>query len=297
MENILDWGIKIVLWLQQFSPALDLPFEAFTFTGGEDFLILLMPLFYWCLDRNLGVRLTFITALSTYLGGAAKLLANQPRPFQYDARVRQLTHFSGGGFPSLHTQSTVTVWGYLASQVRRAWLWALGGVLMILVPLSRIYLGVHFPTDIAGGYLTGVALLLLYLWLEPPASAWLRQKGLPWQLGIALVVPCMLALPMPADEEIGITAAAILMGMGIGFPLERRWVGFEIGGIWWKQGLRLLLGIVVLMGLRVGLKVAFASCAPEALLRFLRYVVISLWASLGAPWAFVKLGLAEGRPE
>ena len=33
MESLLDWGIQVVLWFQQFSPTLDLPFKAFTFLG------------------------------------------------------------------------------------------------------------------------------------------------------------------------------------------------------------------------------------------------------------------------
>jgi len=69
---------------------------------------------------------------------------------------------SGGGLPSGHTQGAVVVWGYLVSQFRRRTLWILAGFLMIGIPLSRLYLGVHFPTDLLGGYILGALCLTIY---------------------------------------------------------------------------------------------------------------------------------------
>lgn len=46
-----------------------------------------------------------------YLNSAAKVLANQPRPFAYDHRVKAIVPAGGGGLPSGHTQSTVVLWG------------------------------------------------------------------------------------------------------------------------------------------------------------------------------------------
>ena len=292
-SSILDWGINVILWFQQFSPTLDLPFKALTFMGEEEFFLLLLPLVYWCLDRRSGARLAILFLFSAYLNAAAKVLAGQPRPFAYDVRVRQLAEAVGGGLPSGHTQGAVVVWGYLAATFQRTWLWVVAGLLMVFIPLSRIYLGVHFPTDLLGGYLIGATLLLLYLWLEPATEAWFRKKSLAWQLGVALAAPLLLMLLFLTED--GVTTGAVLMGMGVGFVLERRWVGFESGGVWWKQVLRLLLGVAVLFGLWMGLRIAFASAEPALLFRFVRYGLVGLWSGLGAPWAFVRLRLAETR--
>ena len=81
--------------------------------------------------------------------------------------------------------------------------------------------------------------------------------------------------------------------MGVGFALERRWVRFSATGVWWKRVLRYLLGIVVLFGLWMGLSVAFASATPELLFRFIRYGLVGLWGTFGAPWSFVRLHLAD----
>jgi len=293
MESILDWGINVILWFQQFSPTLDLPFKVLTFMGEEEFFLLLLPFVYWCLDRRFGARLAILFLFSAYLNATAKVLAGQPRPFAYDVRVRQLAEAVGGGLPSGHTQNAVAVLGYLAATFQRAWLWVVAGLLMVFIPLSRIYLGVHFPTDLLGGYLIGAALLLFYLWLEPATEAWFRKKSLSWQLGGALAVPLLPMLVLLTEDSV--TAGAVLMGMGVGFVLERRWVGFESGGVWWKQVLRLLLGVAVLFGLWMGLRLASASAEPALLFRFVRYGLVGLWSGLGAPWAFVRLRLAETR--
>lgn len=285
MTALMEWGLKVIAWFQQASPALDWPFRVFTFMGEEEFFLILLPLIYWCLDRQTGARLTIAFLLCAYTNAVVKTLAAQPRPPDYaPGRVKTLWEASGYGFPSGHTQSAVVVWGYLASQVRRRWLWALAAVMVLFIPLSRIYLGVHFPHDVLGGYLIGLALLVLYLWLEPKAEAWLAERSLPWQLGLAVGIPLLLVLLFPTQD--GVTEGATLMGMTVGFVLERRWVRFEVAGPAWKRALRFLLGFVVLFALWMGLRIAFAGLEPALLFRFVRYGLVGLWGGLGAPWAF-----------
>lgn len=293
MERFLDWGVDVVIWFQRYSPTLDLPFKVFTFMGDQLFFMLLLPLIYWCLDRHTGARLTILFLFSAYLNAVAKVLAAQPRPYQYDPRVLQLYKAGGGGFPSGHTQNAVVVWGYLASRLCRALVWVLAGVLMLCIPLSRLYLGVHFPTDLLGGYLLGAGLLLLYLWLEPKVEAWLTEKGLVWQLCSGFIVPLLLMLLVPGKLKYGIITGATLMGMGVGFALERRWVRFESGGIWWKRVLRFMTGLSILFTLYLGFWAAFHGLEPVRIYSVIRYTLVGLWSGLGAPWLFVRLGLAD----
>jgi len=293
MTSSMDWGVQVILWLQQFSPTLDPFFKAVSFLGEEDFLLLLLALLYWCLNRRLGARLTILTMGSAYISGLAKLLANQPRPFQYDTRVKQLTDVVGGGFPSLHTQFAVVIWGYLAAQVRRTWMWVLAIVFIVLIPLSRLYLGVHFPADLLGGYILGAITLLLYLRFEPPVEAWLARKGLAWQLVLAVLIPLLMLLILPSPDEITVTSIGLLWGASIGFALERRWVRFESGGKVWKQAVRFLVGVAIVLALRFGLKAAFDGLQPEMAFRVVRYAIMGLWFAAGAPWLFVAMGLAK----
>jgi membrane-associated phospholipid phosphatase len=293
MESLLNWGIEVVLWFQQFSPALDLPFKTLTFMGNEAFYLLFMPLVYWCIDRRTGAGLFILLFFSAYLNAVAKVIADQPRPFDYDPRVKPLVHAGGGGLPSGHTQNAVVIWGYLAARFGKTIGWIIAGFLMIGIPLSRIYLGVHFPTDLFGGYLFGAAILILFLWIAPRLEKWLVQKGFAWQLVISLVLPIILLFLNPAGNRYVLSVIAALMGVSAGVVLERRFVRFSSHGILWQRAIRYLLGASILFGLWGGLRFAFSTMEPAALLRCIRYILVGLWAGLGAPWLFVRLKLAS----
>ncbi len=314
MVDLLTLEIEAILGLREALPGLVGAFEVFTFMGNELFFLMLLPLIYWCLDRCTGARLTVLFLLSVYTNTAAKVLFDQPRPltvapdrlahlFQPPVEAALVRYEAvGNGFPSGHTQNTVTIWGYLATRVTRLratgsiqnllrpLLLALCALLILLIPLSRVYLAVHLPRDLVGGYVLGAALLALGLWLLPKAEAVLAEAGPVRQLALAIGVPA--ALVVLLREEVAVTASATLMGMGVGFILERRWVGFDSTGALWRRGLRYLLGIVVMGTLYVGLKAAFAGL-PALPFRFVRYAAMGVWGGLGAPWIFAKLGLAE----
>ncbi len=119
MDQVLEWGVDVVLWFQQASPQLDTFFAAFTFLGDEEFFLVLMPLVYWSIDRAVGVRLMVVFLLSGLVNQLVKTVAAQPRPFEYDPRVVQIVEQDGFGLPSGHTQSAVVVWGFLGSVVRK----------------------------------------------------------------------------------------------------------------------------------------------------------------------------------
>lgn len=288
---ILDWGVEVVLWFQRFSPALDIPFKALSVLGDETFYLLFMPLVYWCIDRRTGARLFFLLLFSAYVNESAKALADQPRPFEYDSRVKPIVQAVGGGLPSGHTQHAVVIWGYLAAHPGSSKAWIIAGFLMIGIPLSRVYLGVHFPTDLLGGYVLGGLILSGFLMLSPRIEARLNEMGFGRQLTIAVLGPLLLILANPTGNHQVLSMASLLLGACSGFVLERRYVGMSCRGIWWKKAIGYVLGVAVLLSLWVGLKVAFQDLEPAGVFRFFRYAMVGLWGSAGAPWMLVKLKL------
>ena len=290
METTLSWGTGVVLWLQRLSPTLDAPFRVLTFLGTEEFYLPFLALVYWCWNRSSGAKLLLLFLLSFYIGAWLKVLVNQPRPFQYDPRVQQLFVTVGNGFPSIHALAVVTIWGYLTLELELAWSWMVAGALMVLIPLSRLYLGLHFPTDLLGGYLIGIVLLPLYLMLEPRVATWLTSQRPIWHLGMALALSALLLLALPARERIGVNTVGLFMGVSVGFVLESQHVRFSAAGIWETWIPRFLLGIAGLFILRLGLQAAFDGL-PETPARFIRYTLMGLWLGFGAPLVFVKLGL------
>jgi membrane-associated phospholipid phosphatase len=291
MTDVLDWGIKVVLWWQQLSPTLDGLFRFLTFLGGHTFSVLLITFVYWCVERRTGARLLVLFLFSGYLNTVAKALGGQPRPFDYDSRVKKLTPAGGFGLPSGHTQNTAVVWGYLALSFKNPFVWVFAGLLTILVPLSRVYLGVHFPTDLLGGYALAAVLLTGFHKYSAALESWMSRQRLMRQVGLALGIPVLLIVVNPGKTYAAVAAGA-LMGVATGIVLERRFVRFSAAGPWWKRGVRYGIGVSLLIGLWFGLRSLLASLEPRVLFHALRYLLIGLWAVWGAPFVFVRLGLA-----
>ncbi|MDY7039844.1 MAG: phosphatase PAP2 family protein [Chloroflexota bacterium] len=305
MQQFFTSFIELNVWLQSFSsPFLDSFFRAITFLGNEEIFLILPPLLYWCLDKRLGTRLTILFMLSAYLNQDLKDLFRVPRPFVHAPdKVRALINMEepiSYCFPSGHAQNTTVVWGYLATQMRKRWVWIAAIVIPFLVGLSRIYLGVHHLVAVLGGWAIGTLLVLLGLWLVPPINRWLIRGGLSAQIPLSCAVPLALFLIHPTKDTA--TTMGALIGMGIGVAFERRYVRFSTQGVWWKRALRLLPGLVVLLALYLGLKIVFPSVEeagwwPGLTLRMVRYGLVGLWAGGLAPWLFVAIGLAEREEE
>ncbi len=122
-----------------------------------------------------------VAALTGHLfNQALKALIERPRPELGAERLAELG-VDSFAFPSGHAQSFTIFYGFLAlfiwQNARHPWLRRLGAACMllmiVLVGISRIYLGVHWPSDVAGAYCIGV--LWLLLWTRGQ-SAWNNVK-------------------------------------------------------------------------------------------------------------------------
>lgn len=295
MEPVFSWGVGLIVWLQQFSPTLDPVFIAFTLLGEEGFFMLLLPFLYWSVDRKTGMRLTVVFLLSAYLNAAAKAYFDLPRPFAWDPSVRRLYPAEGSGFPSGHAQGAVVVWGYLAWSARRPWVWIPAGSLMFLIALSRVYLGVHFPLDILGGYALGGLVLGGAVLLGPPLERWIEKRRFLGHTVLSVLGPAVLLLAAPQAPSHAVTTASALLGMGLGFSIEARWVRFDSAGSAGRRAARFLVGIGLLFPLVWALERLGGLHEPCLALQIFRYSLLGLVSSAGMPWLFVRLGLASCR--
>ncbi len=296
MEPIWQWGIQVIVGVQQFrAPALDAVMRAFTFLGNEEFYILLMPFLLWCVDFRMGLRLGVIFLLSVVLNGVLKDALAQPRPFELNPAVG-VDRAEGGGLPSGHAQSAVVVWGTVAGWTRSRWVQVVAILLIFFIGLSRVYLGVHFPTDVIAGWVIGAVLLGIFVAVLPAALRAANALGRGLQVLAALVLPAALAALHPTRDIVA--AMGVLAGTGIGVGLAHRAFGFSAAGPWPQRVARFLLGGVIVAALYVGLREAFpGDTSPYYFVfRFIRYGSLGLWAVLGAPWLFVRLRLTPATP-
>jgi membrane-associated phospholipid phosphatase len=321
MQSILDFGVRFIVALQGWGTWLTLPMKAFSFLGTEEFLILLLPILYWCVDSSLGIRVTIILMLSTSINGAFKLAFHGPRPYWYSPGVHGLAAETSFGVPSNHAQSAAVVWGLLAAYLKKGWVWLLAILLILLIGFSRLYLGVHFPHDVLLGWLIGGLIVWLALRFWDPVSAWVKKQSAGWQVLAAFLVSLAIFLlplipvvwlkatnwqppqawAMYATQAISLenvaTSAGIVFGLLVGLVWLAHQGWFQTKGLWWKLVLRYLLGLAGILVIRYGLKFIFpeGETVLAYFLRYLRYTLIGFWVAGGAPWVFIRLKLADKR--
>jgi membrane-associated phospholipid phosphatase len=301
LDSFVPWGTEAIVWVQSFSNDwLDAVFKFFTFLGYKEFYLILLPLVYWCANKQIGAALAYFSLLSAWANSVIKHVFKIPRPA--DPRISVPLPETSPSFLSGHAQGAVANWGYLAARVRnRAFQW-MAVAIIVAIGLSRIVLGVHFPQDVLGGWLFGLVLLSVYVWASPVVGRWAARQSAQVQLAMAAVVPVLLIFLHPADlgghypAEGAITPMSTLAGIGVGLIMERSWVRFRVGGAWWRRGLRYPVGLAVVALLYSGPKQVLPeemAYGLEAILRFVRYFVLGWAAVFLAPWLFVRLGLAE----
>ncbi len=318
MDQLMQWGITVILALQHI-PSLTGMMKFYSFFGTEEFFLIVMPMLYWCVDASLGLRLAVILIASSGLNSFLKVTFHLPRPYWFDARVKALSAETSYGMPSGHAMSATSAWGFLALQLNRWWTWAAALLLIFLISLSRLYLGVHFPTDVLGGWLGGAVVLALFAASEHSATVWLKARPV-WQL-IALAAAAsliylalwagLLALlagqPDPAqwaqtaaaagpiaprNPDDAITGGGMILGLGAALALRRP---FDARGPWLKRGLRLGIGLLGILVFWLGLKLVTPAepFVVEAAFRYGRYALAIFWALYLAPEVFLRLNLAE----
>jgi hypothetical protein len=218
----------------------------------------------------------------------------QPRPCEPRPDVC-IDHAEGYGIPSGHSQNAIVFWGVIAQWIGTAGGWIAAILLMLLIGISRIYLGVHFPTDVFVGWAIGIAILGTYLVVGKRVEDWLGGLSLTAQILLALLLPLLLLVIQPNDVMVQVTGT--LAGIAVGVALTMRYLKFDAGGLIWKRAVRFLLGVAVVAAIYFGLRFIFPGEGESlyAAFRFVRYGLVGLWISLGAPWLFLRLGLAEGQ--
>ncbi|HPA72096.1 MAG TPA: phosphatase PAP2 family protein [Spirochaetota bacterium] len=296
MDAMYNWGLDLIRTLQLIrTPFLDIVFKAITVLGNDMFYMLMLPVLYWCVDKKQSLRLYLLFMLSSWVNSVTKDYLNHPRPYHLDSGVKVGTT-GGPGLPSGHAQGTLVLWGYLSLWARRRWFTIFSIALILLVALSRLYLGVHFPTDILGGWFLGLLLLLPFNAVVDRLEPKVLALSFGWKLALATAVPALLALVVPSRWSVspmGITA-----GFALAVMLETKHLNVRMPGSIFQGVARYFIGILVLFVFFFATRRFMPKDSSFYLLMvFAQYYVMGLWVGVAAPWVFRKLGLeapAEG---
>jgi membrane-associated phospholipid phosphatase len=324
METIHSLEIPIILFIQNLGEWLRYPMRTLTLLGDREFYLLIAPVLYWCIDPVVGIRFGLYFMFSGSMNFLFKYLLHTPRPFWIDTRVIPEIIEMNFGMPSGHAQNAVVVFGSLTHEgkIRLGWVWV--GILALFIGLSRIYLGVHFISDVLVGWLVGGIILWLAIRWEKPFVSWFSKQTylvkylvvLGTSLGVLLIglifyfINQNQTLPVVWAENISMTTGLEIFespynlanlfsycGAFLGLAGGAVWLnnrgGFTVQASIARLALRYVLGLAVILAIYIGLDILFpdGESLVAHIFRYARYALIGSWVSAIGPYIFIKFRL------
>jgi len=285
IQNLFAWG-------QDF---FEIFFTIITFLGEELALYVIIPSLYWCYNKELGELVALVGFASLSINGAIKDICKVDRPFvsEYKDKLNfvpidnffvNTVELAEGSysFPSGHSQGVAALTFSIAAYFKNKKGWIIASVLTLLVMLSRVFLGVHWPLDVLVGGLLGLggAALGYYLFTK-----FKDKRVLIYFIAALLSILVLLVANMPDTYK----AIGAMFGFALGALIEHKYVNFDIKGVSkGRRTIRLIVGLVLLLGLKVGLKPLFALISKHVIFDFLRYFILVFCAIAVYPMIFKK---------
>lgn len=303
--------MAFLYWLESLRiPVLNEFMLAVTYLGDEIAFLVVALILIWCADKRTGYYVLSVGFLGTIANQFMKLWFRIPRPWVLDPQFTILEQAregaSGYSFPSGHTQSSVGTFGAIAYITKNRVLRWICIAAVILVPFSRMYVGVHTPLDV------GVAAIMagaLIFGLKPVILS-KDHRVFPVFLGIMVAVSvgflCFVELyPFPADIDPHNMASGLknaytllgsLLGLVIVYIVDEKWLHFPTKAIWWAQIIKVAVGLGLVLAVKSGLKTPLEAVFGALVGRAVRYFLIVVTAGIVWPLSFrwfTKIGTKE----
>lgn len=270
-------------------------FQFVTCFGQETFLLSVICLFYWCIDKKFAFQLGLTYFTSGLAVQSLKITFRIPRPWilnpDFHPVESAIPHATGYSFPSGHTQGGTCLFAPLALKVKRYSLKFLFVFLFLLIGFSRMYLGVHTPKDV----LTAMAISLLFSWLFAKFSQKLFNhiRLLSFSLGLCALFVLVYTLFLLFIEDLPvryasdcIKASGAGLGFALGLYLEQTKLHFTTRtNSLWGQILKLLVGLCSTLLLKLFLSGLFSFLLWKTFV----YAFLVLWILFLYPFLFMEV--------
>ena len=285
------------------TPFWDAFFGTLTHLGSEVLFIAIIVFIYWCVSKRTAYYTMFVGFCGITLNQFMKITFRIPRPWVLDPNFHPvesaIADAGGYSFPSGHTQNIVGTVGVFATSAKRLWVKIVCIVIAILVPFSRMYLGVHTPLDV--GVAAAIAILFLAVFYPLMKKIDKSPNLLPWFFGAMCLLAFGFVLYMhlqsfPKNTDPDNLANAIknahlifgaAVGIGAGIVLDLKRLHFSVKAPFWGQVLKTVLGFALLMLLRAVIKEPlYALFGGSEWATTVRYLLVGLFASCVWPLTF-----------
>ena len=282
-----------------------------THLGEETAFLAIALIVFWCVDKYEGYYLMGVGLFGNMANQFLKITCRVPRPWVRDPNFHALEaaipEAGGYSFPSGHSQTAVGTFGCIAVTRKNKLLRGICIALMILVPFSRMYVGVHTPADV----LVGSAMALVMVFAFRPLMLRGNKTGIQATFTGLLFLSIFYLLfvelyPFPADidahnYESAVKNAYTFIGCFVGviivFIVDEDKLKFDTRAIWWAQILKAVGGLSVVLAVKEGMRPVLEAFLPAMPARAVRYCLIVVVAGLVWPLTFrwfAKLGKNRG---
>ena len=301
------------------NPVLDFLFSIVTLCGEETVFMAIGLIFFWCISKSQGYYLLCTGFIGTVINQILKMTFRVPRPWIKDPNftiVESAREASTGySFPSGHTQTSVALFGGIARGNKQTWVRIVSIALCVLVPLSRMYLGVHTPADVLVS--AAIALLLVFVCYPLFMKAIDSPKLMYAILGsiaviMALYLTFIMCYQFPEDvyhvdnvhnlisaRKNGFTLMGCALGFLVVYTVDLKWTHFDTKAVWWAQIIKMVVGLGLVLATKELLKLPLNAIMPNAentWARMIRYFAVAVVGGAIWPMTFKfwgKLGKKE----
>ncbi len=285
------------------TPIGNAVFSVITAFGEETLFIVLGIIFFWCINKKEGYYLLSIGFIGTALNQFLKLAFRIPRPWVLDTNFKAVENAipaaTGYSFPSGHTQSAVGIFGGIARWNKQKWLRILCIAISVLVPFSRMYLGVHTPLDVGVSIITALILIFAIYPIvkkstdSPNYLRILLSLTFAFSLGYLLFVNFY---NFPKDIDInnfqsGLENGYKMLGCSlailVSFELDIKYINFETKATPLAQVLKVAIGLIPILLIKTFLKAPLVTIiGNQYIADGIRYFLLALFAGCIWPLTF-----------
>lgn len=300
------------------NPVLDFLFSIVTLFGEETVFMAVGMIVFWCVNKQKGYYLLSVGFVGTVINQFLKITFRIPRPWVKDPNFTIVESAreaaSGYSFPSGHTQTSVGLFGGLALKFRNRAIKIASIALCVLVPLSRMYLGVHTPADV--GVSIVIALVLIFA-LAPLFEKAEKSPKVMYALlfsltGIMLAYLLFISFWSFPEEVFHVdnvhnytsavknayTLTGCMLGFLVVYTVDLKWLKFDTKAVWWVQLIKIAGGLVLVLAVKEILRAPLAAILPEnTWARMIRYFLMVVTAGTLWPITFKYFAKLGGKKE
>lgn len=282
-----------------------------TYFGDEIAFLVVALILFWCVDKRRGYYVLAVGFFGTLANQFLKITCRVPRPWVRDPEFTILEQAreaaSGYSFPSGHSQSGVGTFGAIAYTAKNKTVKWLCFAVMVLVPVSRMYIGVHYPSDVLVG--SGMALALIVA--VRPLVYKDNGRYIPAIFGVGILLSAAFLayvelFPFPEDIDPHNMQSAVknaytllgcLLGLIAAYYADEKKLRFPVKAVWWAQLLKVVIGLGLVLAVKEGLRGPLeALFGGHMIARGVRYFLMVVVAGIVWPLTFpmfAKLGKKE----